>query len=217
MLSRSFKLYQRSTVLRSSYSSSSLMRSGEHAPPKKTIGITGRYASALYTAASKGGVLDKVETELLAVGNVISKNQGFKEFLNNPTISRQDKLNKVGALIDEKKFTHFTRNLFLTLSANGRIGEANKVIAAYEELMQESRGAMKVTIISATELQKKQLETVKAGALSLVPKGASVEVTTQVDPSILGGLQVMIGDKFLDLSVSSRVAELSTQLEQAAN
>ena len=39
---------------------------------------------------------------------------------------------QVGALVDEKKFSHITRNLFLTLSANGRIGDAARVIAAYE-------------------------------------------------------------------------------------
>lgn len=42
-----------------------------------------------------------------------------------------------------------------------------------------------------------------------------VEVVTQVEPSILGGLQVMVGDRFLDLSVASRVADLSKSLEAA--
>jgi F0F1-type ATP synthase delta subunit len=42
-----------------------------------------------------------------------------------------------------------------------------------------------------------------------------VEVETQVDESILGGLQVMVGDRFLDLSVASRVADLTQALETA--
>ncbi len=40
-----------------------------------------------------------------------------------------------------------------------------------------------------------------------------MDVSAQVDPKILGGLQVMVGDKFIDLSVSSRVSELSKSLE----
>jgi F0F1-type ATP synthase delta subunit len=42
-----------------------------------------------------------------------------------------------------------------------------------------------------------------------------VDIVTEVDASILGGLQVMVGDRFLDLSVASRVADLSKSLEAA--
>jgi hypothetical protein len=47
------------------------------------------------------------------------------------------------------------------------------------------------------------------------PNSLQVEVETQVDESILGGLQVMVGDRFLDLSVASRVADLTQALETA--
>ena len=72
--------------------------------------------------------LDKVEGELAAIGEVLKKLPNFAAFLENPTVSRGDKVAKLGELIDEKKFSHITRNLFMTLSANGRISEASKVI-----------------------------------------------------------------------------------------
>ncbi|KAJ1441179.1 OSCP/delta subunit of ATPase [Ochromonadaceae sp. CCMP2298] len=104
----------------------------------------------------------------------------------------------------------------LTLAANGRMADAHKVIAAYFELMAAARGAVKVTIISAEPLTKKQLDTLQAGVAGMVAKGQTVDLTTQVEPSILGGLQVMVGDRFLDLSVSSRVASLSQALDSSA-
>eukprot|EP00286_Rhodomonas_abbreviata_P014347 CAMPEP_0181324500 /NCGR_PEP_ID=MMETSP1101-20121128/20395_1 /TAXON_ID=46948 /ORGANISM="Rhodomonas abbreviata, Strain Caron Lab Isolate" /LENGTH=212 /DNA_ID=CAMNT_0023432685 /DNA_START=46 /DNA_END=684 /DNA_ORIENTATION=- len=186
-----------------------------HEPPKKIHGTTGRYAGAVYKAASKAGILDKVEGELGAVSELIVKSSDFSGFLGNPTISRADKSEKIGHLITEPKFSHITRNLFLTLAANGRIGEADKIISAYEELMAAARGAVKVTIISAEALGKKQLGAVEAGVVAMVGKGKPVDVTTEVDPSILGGLQVMVGDRFLDLSVSSRVASISAALDSA--
>ena len=81
--------------------------------------------------------------------------------------------------------------------------------------MQAARGSVKVTIISAEVLKKKQLESIQAGITAMVGSGKTVDVDTQVDASILGGLQVMVGDRFLDLSVSSRVADLSKALETA--
>jgi hypothetical protein len=47
--------------------------------------------------------------------------------LANPTIARAEKTAKIGAFFEEGKVTHITRNLFLTLSANGKIGESSKV------------------------------------------------------------------------------------------
>jgi F-type H+-transporting ATPase subunit O len=81
--------------------------------------------------------------------------------------------------------------------------------------MQASRGAVDVTIISAEALKKKQVETIQAAVLKFVGTGKAVDVKLQVVPSILGGLQVLVGDKFLDLSVQSRVSQLSTALESA--
>ena len=82
--------------------------------------------------------------------------------------------------------------------------------------MAAARGAVKVTIISAEALQKKQLASIQAGIMSMVGAGKTVDIVTEVNESILGGLQVMVGDRFLDLSVSSRVAELSKALESSA-
>lgn len=82
--------------------------------------------------------------------------------------------------------------------------------------MAAARGAVKVTIISAETLQKKQLASIQAGIIAMVGAGKTVDIVTEVNESILGGLQVMVGDRFLDLSVSSRVAELSKALESSA-
>jgi F-type H+-transporting ATPase subunit O len=103
----------------------------------------------------------------------------------------------------------------LTLSANGRLGDSVKVINAYQELLQASRGAVDVTIISAEALKKKQVETIQSAVVKFVGADKSVDVKLQVDPSILGGLQILIGDRFLDLSVSSRVADLTKTLESS--
>merc|ERR1712029_208864 len=101
-----------------------------------------------------------------------------------------------------------TLNLMTTLAGNARLGETSKVIDAYVKLMKAKRG-VEVTIISADNLNKTQMDAVTTAMKSQVPAGSKVLLKTLVDPSLLGGLQVQIGDKFLDLSVKSRIDTIS--------
>eukprot|EP00341_Mesodinium_pulex_P007418 CAMPEP_0116933120 /NCGR_PEP_ID=MMETSP0467-20121206/28839_1 /TAXON_ID=283647 /ORGANISM="Mesodinium pulex, Strain SPMC105" /LENGTH=211 /DNA_ID=CAMNT_0004613923 /DNA_START=50 /DNA_END=685 /DNA_ORIENTATION=+ len=190
--------------------------SDAHAPPKKLHGTTGRYAGAVYTSASKAGMLEKVENELVAFSSTLKSSPSFAAFLSNPTIPRGEKAVKLEQLLgEEKKISHITRNLFVTMSANGRIGDASKVVSAFLELMDESRGVLSVVITSAEPLKKKTLESVQASVMAMAGPGKQVQITTKEDPSIIGGLQILVGDKFLDLSVSSRIAEVTSALESS--
>lgn len=82
--------------------------------------------------------------------------------------------------------------------------------------MQASRGNVEVTIISAEPLKKKQVETIQGSLASFIGNAKQVDVKLQVTPSILGGLQILVGDRFLDLSVASRVTELIKTLNSNA-
>ncbi len=75
--------------------------------------------------------------------------------------------------------------------------------------MKARRNEVEATIISSEPLGKAQLSAVSEAMKTQFVEGAKVVLTTKVDPSILGGLQIQIGDKFLDLSVGSRIEEVS--------
>lgn len=179
-----------------------------HKPPIDQYGLHARYANATYTAASKVSMLDKVEQELLAIQQTASTNAGFASFLENPLISRNDKTLYVTELL-AKKTSPITLNLMTTLAGNARLGEVQKVIDAYVKLMKAKRGEVEVTIISADKLNKIQMEAVTTAMKNQVPAGSKVLLNTKVDATILGGLQVQIGDKFLDLSIKSRIDGIS--------
>lgn len=151
----------------------------------------------------------------MAFTEILKKSPQLAAFLENPTIPRAEKTSRISALFDVSKFSHVTHNLFLTLAANGRIDLSQKVVSAYLDLMQESRGAVHVTIISAEALKKEKLDLVQKAVLKFVGTGKSVDVKLQVEPNIISGLQVKIGDKFLDLSVASRIAAITKTLDTA--
>lgn len=187
----------------------------DHAPPKKLHGTSGRYASAAYIAASKAGKLDKVEAELQAFNSTMTNNATFATFLSSPTVAKGAKSESLSKMLDSKTFSDVTRNLLLTMSANGRIDEADKVVSQFMELMEASRGSTKVTVTSAEPLKKKSLETIQTAVQNMVGKGVKVTIDVKEDPAILGGLQILIGDKFMDLSIVSRVNALAAELDQA--
>ena len=179
-----------------------------HRPPLDLYGITARYANAAYIAASKTSTLDRVEEELLAIKASSERSKEFASFLENPLISRDSKVSQVTALL-KGKTTSVTLNLMTTLAGNARLSSIGGITDNYVQLMKAKRGEVEATIISAEPLTKDMSKAVSEAMKSQFPKGAKVVLKETVDPAILGGLQIQIGDKFLDLSVTSRIDEVS--------
>ena len=182
---------------------------GEHAPVLQLHGLAARYANATYVAASKAGALEKVESELLALQDTAAKSAEFSAFLNNPLIPRDQKAAEVEKMT-KGKFSSLTTNLLTTLAGNARLSELPKVAATYKRLMRAKRGEVDAVLITAEKLTDKQAKTI-ADAVMAGRSGGKQKVVlkTKVDPTILGGLQVQIGDEFLDLSVKSQVEEIA--------
>lgn len=178
--------------------------------PAKLFGIHARYASAAFVAASKANVLPKVESELLALKDVLAKNATLASFVANPTISRDKKAEAIEKLFADS--SHVTKNMLETLASNARLGEVGKVIDAYATLMKAQRGEVDAVITSAIELDKTQVGAIEKALKSHLKKGEKVKVSTTVNPSLLGGFTVQLGDKYLDLSAASKINAIQRSL-----
>ena len=178
-----------------------------HRPPLDLYGLNARYANATYIAASKSNSLDKVEQELTAIKASAEGSKEFASFLENPLISRDLKTKQVEDML-KGKTTPVTMNLMTTLAGNARLNSISGITDNYIQLMKAKRGEVEATIISAEPLNKTQTAAVSEAMKSQFPTGAKVVLKTEVNPNILGGLQIQIGDKFLDLSVGSRIEEV---------
>jgi ATP synthase F1 delta subunit len=179
----------------------------DHKPLVTIHGLHARYANATYVVASKAGKLKEVEEELAALLVASNKSKKFSAILQNPMISRDDKTKYVASL---DKLSQTTRNLLITMAGNARLSELPKVASTFAQLMKARRGQVDARIISAVPLTAAQLAEIEKAMQSQVPAGKSVILHAETDPSIVGGLQVQIGDQFLDLSVKSRIAEIGS-------
>jgi len=157
--------------------------------------------------------LDKVENELRAFKGILNSSPDFCTYLENPAVGGAIKEKTVMDMLPTSNFSDITRNLMSVLSANGRVNQTVKVIGAYEELMSASKGQVNAVIISAEALDKATLAKATKAVTGMLNAGQTANVTAEVDPAIMGGLQVKIGDQFMDLSVSSRIQDVQKVLE----
>merc|ERR1712166_860633 len=148
--------------------------------PVRLHGLDGRYATSLYTVATRKGGVDAVEKDLgLLKAAIASGSQSLSELLHNPSIPKQDKVAAIEALNSKSGFNESTKNLLALLADNNRLSELENISDKYDELLRASRGQV----------------------------FASVTVSVRTDSSILGGLVVEIGDKHVDLSIISRITK----------
>ena len=96
--------------------------------------------------------------------------------MKNPTIPREQKAVKMLSLLGEDKFSNSTRNLFQTLAGNGRLGQTEKVIGAFNELMEASRGVVRAVVTTAEALNAANVKTVQAAVGNLVESGRKVSI-----------------------------------------
>jgi F-type H+-transporting ATPase subunit O len=108
-----------------------------------------------------------------------------------------------------EQLSPITRNLLITMAGNARLAELPKVVSTFTQLMKAKRGQVDAKIISAEPLSAAMLKEVQTAMQSQVAAGKTVIIEQVTDPSIVGGLQVQIGDQFLDLSIKSRIDDIA--------
>merc|ERR1712071_24736 len=167
-------------------------------PPVQVFGLEGRYASALYSAASKKKSLEKVEKELTAFQETVAKDTRLAEFIKNPILKRSLKVDALSSVAE-----------------NGRLSILNGVINSYKTIMAAYRGEVTCEVTSVKALDAAALKEIETALNGFLQKGQSLQMTTRIDPAIVGGLVVVIGDRYIDMSLATKMQRYSTLLKQA--
>ncbi|XP_059057233.1 ATP synthase subunit O, mitochondrial [Achroia grisella] len=173
--------------------------------PVQVFGLEGRYASALYSAASKSKTLDAVEKELSQFQQNIKSDPKLKEFIINPTLKRNLKSDALKAVATKTNLSPTTSNLLSLLAENGRLDKLESVINAFKIMMAAHRGEVTCEVITAKPLDQAQRQNLEAALKKFLKGNETLQLTATVDPSLIGGLVVSIGDKYVDMSVASKV------------
>jgi len=195
--------------------SSSAVRAKLVQAPIQLFGMEGRYAHALYSAAAKQNALDAVESELKAFQGVVAADANLKEFMHNPSIQKVEKKNVLEGVMKSQGASDVTTNFFGAMAENGRLPKMNAIIGAFEKLMAAHRGEIICIVTTAKPLDAENKTELGAALESFLKPGESIKLELLVDPSIIGGMIVNIGDKYVDMSMATKIKAYTALIKQA--
>jgi len=183
------------------------------ADDRKTTEAGQRYAKALFELASETGALRAVEADLKSLSAALNGSADLKRLLASPAFGAADKAKGLKAIAAKAKF-HATTVKFLGLmAANGRSADLRSIMNAFQALAAKARGAVSAEVTSATALSAAQAKGVAAALRTAL--GKDPEITTRVDPALLGGLKVRVGSRLFDASLKSKLDSLKFALKRA--
>lgn len=186
-------------------------------PPIQLFGVDGTYASALYSASVEQSSPDAAFQGLGKVSDLIKNDAKIGHFLQNPALLKDDRATVVSTISENLKLDKTLTNFLTVLSENNRLSEFESIYNNFGKLFDAYKGVVEARITSSKPLDNKALKRLQTAIQksSFVGEDKTLKVVTEVQPDILGGLIVEVGDKTLDLSIASKVSKLNQALGEA--
>jgi F-type H+-transporting ATPase subunit delta len=170
------------------------------------------YARALFEVAKDGGVLDRVHEELDEFADALETDRNLQVFLFSPYFSSEEKKDGVTRIVTDgdERFVNFLE----LLAERHRMPALFRIRRAFDSMWAEENRLLPVTVTSAVELDEGLVNDI--GKRIEEQTGRRVELSSNVDPDVLGGLQVRVGNMVLDATVRNRLEQLRKQVAKAA-
>ncbi len=170
------------------------------------------YAEALFkaSAADNGGA--EIVPQIAALG-AVARDPQLRQLADNPKVDADLVFNVMADVVGRQGIAlrGQTQNFLRTLIANGRINALPEIAAQFQALVNNARGVSDATIVSAFPLDQAQVDTLLT---TLQPRfgGRRLNATVRVDPDLIGGVRVVVGDEVLDTSVRARLESMKAAL-----
>lgn len=171
--------------------------------------VAKRYAKALFEVAKEQNIITAAENDLLLVAGVLKDLPEFAKLLEHPNVSSEAKTDLLTKAF-EGKISVPVWNTLQLMVAKGRGGLFVQLLEQFVEIANEASG--KVTAVAYTpELLTEAESQAVADTFSAIT-GKTVTLRNEVDPSLLGGIRVRIGDRLYDGSLSGKLDRLKKEL-----
>lgn len=179
----------------------------------RTTEVGDRYAQALFDLALETGRLDAVRGDVVSLKTAWTESADLRRLATSPVIAADVQGKGLVAVATKAKFEKTTANFLGLLAQNGRARDLPAVIAGFEARYAKHAGIVAAEVVSAQPLDAKQLAAIKTALNNSL--GKAPELTTRVDPSILGGLKVKVGSKLFDASLKTKLDQMKFALKRA--
>ena len=170
------------------------------------------YARALFEAAKDDGVLDRAHEELGEFAEALDEDRNLQVFLFSPYFSSEEKKDGIRRIVSDAD--ERVLNFLELLAERHRMPALFRIRRIFDDLWADENKLLPVVVTSATELDAGLVDDI--GKRIEEQTGRQVELSSKVDPDVLGGLMVRVGNMVLDATVRNRLEQLRKQVAKAA-
>jgi len=169
-----------------------------------------RYAKAMFELARERNLIAETEEQLKQAVGVIQDNGEFRTLLSSPNVPLEVKIRTLREAFGQS-VSPIVLNTLCLMTERRRHGEMTALLEEYQRVAGEAMGRVEARVVSARPLTQEEIGKVAETFGALL--GKTVRVTVEVDPSLLGGLTVRIGDTLYDGSLKSKLARMQRTLQ----
>ena len=172
------------------------------------------YAQALINEAQKQNALADVTDDVRGIGELLRANREFHAFTQALTIGEDERL----ALL-EKIFAGrihiLTLNVLKAMSRRDRLVFLGDFAQAFDDILKKMSGIVEVHLASAVILQPDTIRRVQDALARTLAK--KIDLRVSIDPALVGGITLTIGDTLIDGSVATQLRKMEDQLKTASH
>jgi F-type H+-transporting ATPase subunit delta len=169
------------------------------------------YSRSLFEVAKEQGKLDRIKEELGAFADALAESRELSVFFFSPYFSTQEKEEALSRAVVDADPTLV--NFLQVLIENHRLPLIHRISRQYDVLWDRENRRLPVQVTSAVELDRSVIDALEARILEQT--GQNVELESTVDPDILGGIVVQVGNSILDASIRHRLEQLRKEVAKA--
>ena len=174
--------------------------------------IASVYGRSLFEVAQEHDKLDEVKDELGQFTDALDENRELQVFFFSPYFSSQEKKDGIEKVV-ENGDEHLVRFLEL-LAERHRLPALFRIRREYDRLWAEENKLLPVTITSAVELDEDTVNDL--GKKIEDQTGQDIDLTAKVDPDLIGGLRMQVGNMIYDATIRGRLDKLRREVARAA-
>lgn len=167
------------------------------------VRVARRYAKALADVLSDEK-LEKILSEVKVLDSVIDEKA--VRYFKSPVVPLEKKKGLIEQVLQKIEASEELKRVLVLMAEKDRLGIIKDFVSEFEKFVNLRLGVVKAEIVSAVEIDEETLSKIREKIENLFGKKA--EITTKLDPSIIGGFIIKVGDKVLDASVRTQLENL---------
>ena len=176
----------------------------------RTSKVAKRYAQGLLNFTQEAGSTASVFSEMKDLVGTIEKSKDLQSFFNSPIIEVRKKVSVSAEIF--KSFSPVTRNLIQLVIKHGREGQLSSIGQEFINKVEDMNGVQRITLTTATALSAENIQTILKST-TLVNHNNQFDVKSIINPEILGGYILRVGDQQIDASVKSKLNRLNKEFQ----